>query len=334
MGDKEKGFSLRFRYFTIFLLCVLLTGTATAQAASEDFKAWLKDLRAEAISDGISRPVVYSALPDTMEPIEHVLKLDRAQPEGTTTYDGYIRKTVTSDRVEKGRAKMLGYNTLLNNVQKYYGVDKQFIVALWGIETSYGNNMGGYDVVTALATLAYDGRRGDYFRGELFKALKILDEGHIRQSGMKGSWAGAMGQSQFMPSSFFKFAVDFDKDGRRDIWNSEADVFASAANYLSLSGWKLGAPWGRRVKVPLTLDSRYMGVDNNYSLQFWHDKGVRLMTGQSVPFEGEYMASIIQPGGPGTTAYLVYDNYKTILKWNKSSYFATAVCVLADSIRR
>lgn len=325
---------MRFSVFSAFFLAFLLVFPAIgAHAAAQSFQVWLKALKTEAAHKGISRPVLEAALPDTLAPIARVLELDRKQPEGTTQFDDYLKRTVTPDRVQKGRVKMGAFGAVLKEVEKAYNVDRSVIVALWGIETAYGRNTGGYDVVHALATLAYDGRRGEFFRGELFKALKILEEGHIRHSGMKGSWAGAMGQSQFMPSSFMKFAVDFDKDGRRDIWTSEADVFASAANYLASHGWKKGRAWGRQVKLPKGLDRSLIGYDKAYSLQFWHDKGVRLASGKSVPFEGEYMASVVQPNSEGTTAYLVYENYKTILKWNKSSYFATAVLTLADKIR-
>lgn len=321
--------------FAFFLSLLILFTVTSAPAATQDFKSWLKDVRAEAARDhGISQAVIKRALPDTLKPIERILELDRKQPEGTVTFDEYLARTVTNDRVEKGRTQMLQNRRVLKEVEQAFGVDANFIVALWGIETSYGRVTGGYDVVNALATLAYDGRRSDYFRGELFKALQILEEEHISHTDMKGSWAGAMGQSQFMPSSFLRYAVDFNKDGKRDIWKSQPDVFASAANYLAENGWKRGAAWGRKVHVPETLDRQLLGVNSAYSLQFWHDKGVRLTDGKSaVPFEGEYMVSIVQPSGPGTTAYVIYDNFRVLLKWNKSSYFATAVSTLADRIK-
>lgn len=266
-------------------------------------------------------------------PIQRVLDLDREQPEGSPDFERYLRNVVSDLRVEKGREKIVSRNRLLDQVQNVYGVDKQVIVALWGVETMYGQNTGGYDVITALATLAYDGRRGSYFRDEMFKAMKIVDGGNIRLSQMKGSWAGAMGQDQFMPSSWFKFAVDFDKDGRRDIWTSEPDIFASAANYLATCGWKRGEPWGRKIRLPAGIDRQLIGINNSYSLQFWHDKGARLPGGGAIPFEGAYQASVVQPGGPGTQAYIVYDNYRVIMQWNKSTYFATAVGVLSDSLK-
>lgn len=315
----------------LFSFLVGWVGTPS-KAASQDFKSWLNILRTDAENYGISKPVISKALPDTLSPIPRILELDRAQPEGSPDFDRYIKSAVSPQRVEKGREKIIAYRRLLTDVEAAYNVDRQVIVALWGIETMYGKNTGGYDVVNALATLAYDGRRGPYFRDELFKALKILDEGHVSLSRMKGSWAGAMGQSQFMPSSFFKFAVDYNKDGRRDIWNTEADVFGSTANYLALSGWKKGVPWGRKVRLPASIDRQLLGVNNVYSLQSWHDKGIRLPNGTAVPFEGEYQASIVQPGGQGTQAYIVYDNYRVIMLWNKSTYFATAVGLLADSL--
>ncbi|MEZ0259455.1 MAG: lytic transglycosylase domain-containing protein [Alphaproteobacteria bacterium] len=322
-----------FRVIFFAVALVLLAPEAHAEQ-QKDFKTWLKEFKQEAVEKGISPAVVNRALPDTTKPIERVLELDRAQPEGKTKFEDYLKRTVTSERVQTGRTKAAGYRGVLNRVSETYGVEKQVIVALWGIETSYGRNTGGFDVVHALATLAYDGRRGSYFREELHKALKILQEGHVSHARMKGSWAGAMGQSQFMPTSFFRFAEDYNKDGRRDIWGTEADVFASAANYLSSSGWKKGVPWGRKVSLPAHFDPGLLGVNNTYTLQFWHDKGVRLPDGKtSIPFEGEYQASIVQPGGAGTAAFIVYDNYRVIMKWNKSSYFATAVGLLSDGIK-
>ena len=324
---------MRFTIWAALAAVMLGFWASPATAATHNFKTWLKELRTEAAQLGVSKETIARALPDTLAPIDRILELDRKQPEGTVTFDEYLKKAVNPDRIQKGRAKMAFYRKTLQRVEEAYGVDKQFIVALWGIETSYGTNTGGFDVVNALATLAYDGRRSDYFRGELFKALRILDEEHISHSKMKGSWAGAMGQSQFMPSSFLKFAVDFNKDGKRDIWTTEADVFASAANYLAESGWKKGAVWGRKVIIPHSLDRSLLGVNTTQTIQQWHDKGIRLADGKPVPFEGEYMASVVQPSGAGTTAFLVYENYRTLLKWNKSSYFASAVSTLAERLK-
>jgi membrane-bound lytic murein transglycosylase B len=324
---------VNFKIFALAIGFFMLAQPVNAFANTQDFSVWLKEAKREARQKGISAATVQDALPDTLKPIPRIIELDRKQPEGTTTFDAYLEKIVNRDRVEKGKTRMLNYPTLLGRVSKAYGVEPEVIVALWGVETNYGAITGGFDVIHALATLAYDGRRGEYFRGEMFKALRIVDEKHIKLSQMKGSWAGAMGQTQFMPSSFFNFAEDFNGDGKRDIWNTQADVFASAANYLAKSGWKKGQPWGRRVHVPNNIDTKLLGVDQRYTLQFWHEKGVRMPDGKSVPFEGAYQASVIQPGGPGTSAFIVYDNYQVILKWNRSSYFATSVGLLSDRLK-
>lgn len=311
---------------------MVLAGTAV-QANTQGFPSWLQDLRSEARARGISGATVSAALPDGLNPIPRVLELDRKQPESTKTFDAYLEGAVNAKRVRDGQARMMEYKTLLSRVSDAYGVPAEVIVALWGVETSYGSNTGGFSVVNALATLAYDGRRSAFFREELLKALEIVDAGHIRLADMRGSWAGAMGQCQFMPSSFLRFAEDFNKDGRRDIWGTQADVFASTANYLSSSGWKKNQPWGHRVVVPANIDRSLLGLDTQQTLQFWHDRGIRQPDGKSLPFEGAYHVSIIQPGGAGTSAFAVYDNYRVIMKWNKSNYFATSVGLLSDRLK-
>ncbi|MDY0008695.1 MAG: lytic murein transglycosylase [Bdellovibrionales bacterium] len=323
-------------FFRSLFMAVLLQTLAVpvAHAADKPFPQWMKEFKAEARQKGISDKTLAQAMPASLKPIDRIIELDRKQPEGTTQFDDYLERIVSRARVEKGITRMLTYPTLLGRVSNAYGVEKEVIVALWGVETNYGDYTGGFDIVNALATLAYDGRRSDYFRGELINALKILDEGHIKHENMKGSWAGAMGQVQFMPSSFFRFAEDFNGDGRRDIWTTQADVFASAANYLAKSGWKKGQPWGRKVSIPDDIDRNLLGVNNKYSLQYWHDRGVRLPDGKTtVPFEGQAQASIVQPSGPGTSAYMVYENFQVILKWNRSSYFATSVLLLSERLR-
>lgn len=305
-----------------------------ARAQNADFQSWLSGIRSEARTKGISSEILDEALPQDLQPIERVIELDRKQPENTKHLSTYLKQIISIDRVERGRTRLLNYNALLNRVQRDYGVDKQIIIALWGIETNYGLHSGKFDVPRALATLAYDGRRSDYFKGELFNALKILQDDHIKPDQMKGSWAGAMGQTQFMPSSFLKFAQDYDKDGKKDIWTSEPDAFASAAYYLAQNGWQLGKPWGHRVLLPKDFDAALLGLNQSYSLKFWNEHGVRLWNKKDVPFEGEYQASVIQPDGAGTPAFIVYDNYKVILRWNRSNYFATAVCMLSDRLKR
>ena len=303
-----------------------------ANAAQEDFRTWLDLTREQALKKGISPETVNEALNADLKPIPRIIELDRKQPEGKITFAQYRKNIVNDIRIAKGRKLLREHADILNKVSEKYDVQPQYIVALWGIETNFGGFTGGYDVVNALATLAYDGRRRDFFTDELMKALQILDEGHIKHADMKGSWAGAMGQSQFMPSSFLNFAQDFDGDGHKDIWNTKADVFASAANYLSESGWHGDERWGRLVEVPRDLPREYFDLDVKKSLAEWQRLGVRKSNGASLPNVEGMQASLVQPDGVGNSAYLVYNNYRVIMKWNRSTYFATSVGLLADAI--
>lgn len=312
---------------------LLLAGLLVPPAlAAGDFQQWLGDLRAEALREGVSPATLERALAG-IAPIPRILELDGKQPERTVTFDTYLSRAVTKARIKKARERMVTHKVQLAQVSKKYGVPARFIVALWGMETDFGGNMGGFKVVDALATLAYDGRRSAFFRGELLKALRILDEGHITPDRMLGSWAGAMGQCQFMPSSFFKYAQDGDGDGHRDIWTSHADVFASAANYLATVGWKTDQTWGRAVRLPKGADSAaWTGLDKQaLPLAAWAKRGVRSADGKPLP-KANIEAWMVQPDGPKGAAFLVYGNYRTIMDWNRSTYFATAVGILADHI--
>lgn len=301
-------------------------------AATQDFGTWMDQTREAALKKGISPETVQVALNSNIKPIDRIIELDRKQPEGKMTFAKYRSNIVNDLRIARGRKMMRENQALLNEVSEKYNVQPQYIVALWGIETNYGSNTGGFDVINALATLAYDGRRAEFFTSELMNALQIIDEGHISYEDMKGSWAGAMGQSQFMPSSFLTFAEDFNGDGRRDIWNTRADVFASAANYLSKSGWNGDERWGRLVEVPANLSRSYFDLDVKKSLAEWQSLGVRKANGNDLPMVDGMQASLVQPDGKGNSAYLVYNNYRTIMKWNRSTYFATSVGLLADAI--
>lgn len=305
--------------------------TPTVHAAPE-FQQWLGDLRLEALREGIRPDTVDTALAG-ITPIPRILELDGKQPERTISFDTYLSRAVTKTRIRKARERMVTHRALLQQVSAKYGVPARFIVALWGMETDFGGNMGGFKVVDALATLAYDGRRSAFFRGELLKALRILDEGHIAPDRMMGSWAGAMGQCQFMPSSFFKFAQDGNADGKRDIWTTHADVFASAANYLATVGWKTDQTWGRAVRLPKGADSTaWAGLDKaGQPLAVWAKRGLRTADGRPLP-KAAMDAWLVQPDGPKGRAFLVYANYRTIMDWNRSTYFATAVGILADHI--
>ena len=236
-----------------FVMLLANPATVTAQQADADFQRWLGDLKAEALGRGISEATLDAALRD-VSPIPRVLEKDRSQREFTLTFTRYMRSSITDSRVGRARALLEKHRALLERVQAKYGVQPRFLVSFWGLESNFGDHTGGFSVIGALATLAHDSRRSAFFRGELLNALRILDEGHIAVDRMSGSWAGAMGQLQFIPSTFVNFAVDFDGDGKRDIWNSLPDIFASAANYLSQEGWRGDETWGREVNLPPGFD--------------------------------------------------------------------------------
>ncbi len=306
----------------------LFAGTANAA----DFQTWLNGFKQEAALEGISQTTIQSAL-GNIRPLPKVIELDKKQPEKKITFAQYKKNVVNQQRITQGRQLLSQHKTDLLWVEKTFGVAPQYIVALWGIETNFGSNTGGFKVVDSLATLAWEGRRAEFFKNELLKALKIIDEGHISAAAMKGSWAGAMGQCQFMPSSFDSFAVDANGDGHKDIWNTKIDVFASAANYLSKSGWKHGERWGRRVNIPNNFSTDLIGPKIIKPLSYWSSQGVRDINGGALPAEN-ISASIVAPDGVGGESYIVYNNYQTIMKWNRSTYFATSVGLLADAIAR
>jgi membrane-bound lytic murein transglycosylase B len=242
-----------------------------------------------------------------------------------------VDRIITDEKIAKGRHKYEEHSDLLREIGERYGVQPRFIVALWGIETDFGRVTGAFQVLPALATLAYDSRRSAYFRSELFHALTIIDEGHTTPERMIGSWAGAMGQPQFMPSTFVRFAVDYDGDGRRDIWTTPADVFASAANYLSRSGWRNDHTWGREVRLPEVLEPTLFGLEVVKKLDEWNGLGLRRVNGRPLP-KRDLVASLIRPVEGEGPAYLVYDNFRMLMKWNRSIFFALTVGQLADRI--
>ncbi len=301
-----------------------------AAGGTVSFQKWVEELHREAAAQGIRPSTLKSAL-GALKPLPRVIELDRKQPEFTLTFRQYMDKVVPAARVEKGRRLLRENRALLDEVGAKFGVQPRFMVAFWGIESDFGRLTGGFPVIHALATLAFDGRRSAYFRGELINALKILDGGHIGLAKMSGSWAGAMGQSQFMPSSFLAYAVDHDGDGRKDIWKTKADVFASAANYLARVGWKGDQTWGRPVRLPEGFDTGLASLKVRKRLSEWQGLGVRRADGGDLP-KRDLVASLVLAEGPESPAFLVYANYHAILKWNRSTFFALAVGSLAERI--
>ncbi|WP_235062880.1 lytic murein transglycosylase [Paramagnetospirillum caucaseum] len=303
---------------------------AATVTADSGFSAFLAGIRTEALEKGLRPQTLDTALANVTH-IDRVIELDRKQPEFTLSFNEYLGRIVTPSRVEEGRRKLAENKALLTEIERRYGVQPRFVVALWGIETNFGKNTGGMSVVSSLATLAYDGRRSKYFRTELMSALAILDQGHIAPANMIGSWAGAMGQCQFMPSTFLKFAVDWDGDGKRNIWTNRSDALASAANYLSQEGWKGDQTWGRAVRLPADFPRALLGADTRKSVREWAALGVKAADGKALPAR-ELSASIVLAEGTKGPAFLVYDNFRTTMKWNRSTFFALAAGHLADRI--
>ena len=306
-----------------------------ALAAKVEFSEYVDSLKQEARGLGISEVTLEKAFVNvTYKP--RAVKADRNQPEKKLTLDQYLAKALPDWRIEQARDMYRKHYRELNRIGKQYGVQPRFIVALWGIESSFGKRMGNYNIIDALSTLAYDGRREAFFRKEVMAALTILDQGHIEVENMKGSWAGAMGQCQFMPSSFVSYAQDGNSDGRKDIWSTKSDVFASAANYLSQSGWNDEYTWGREVEVPDSLPLNLVGRQKNKAqkLQEWNRLGVRQANGRELPkLSNDIDAWLIMPDDRNGRAYLIYNNYQVLMKWNRSYYFGVAVSQLADKLK-
>lgn len=310
-----------------FLTLVLLSSYVSAQQQS--FDDWLSELRAEAASLGISEATL-AALDDLEEPLPRVLELDSSQPEFVQTFTRYLSLRVTDRQVERGQQLLRQHATLLEQVRQRYGVQPQYLAAFWAVESNFGNNTGGFSVLQALATLAYDPRRADFFRSQMLTALRIIDDGHISAESMSGSWAGAMGQLQFMPSVFYQHGVDGDGDGRIDIWNSLPDIFYSAANFLSKSGWKGDERWGREVLLPSDFDFSLAGTQTRKPLQEWRDLGLRQTSGAPIPVAADMQASVVIPAGAQGPAFLTYDNFRVTRVYNTPIFYALTVGHLAD----
>ncbi len=331
------------------LVCLLL-GAAVApraeQPAAPDavapvrFAAFLDELKAEAIRRGISETVAATAL-DGLAPSPVVVERDRSQAEAVLTIDAYVRRRLTPATVRQAQRMATTHRAVLERVGKTYGVQPRYLVAVWGLESNFGRFTGVRPTVQALATLAYDGRRGELFKNELFDALRIVERGDIDLARLKGSWAGAMGQPQFMPSSYLKYAEDFDGDGTRDIWANHGDVFASIANYLKAYGWDGESTWGRQVLVPggaAALAERAgargegcraeRALSRRRYLSEWQAMGVRAMGGRDLPAV-ERQASLLDAGD---RQFLVYGNYEAILGYNCANAYALSVAMLGDRV--
>ena len=292
------------------------------------FDRWVSELRAEALSLGISIRTL-EALDELNAPLQKVLEYDSSQPEFVQTFTRYLGLRVTPNQVARGRSLLQEHRELLEEVNQRYGVRPHYLAAFWAIESNFGRNTGGFSVLQALATLAFDPRRAGFFREQLLIALKIIDEGHISSADMTGSWAGAMGQLQFMPTIFDSYAIDGDGDGRVDIWNSLPDIFYSAANFLNQSGWQGGERWGREILLPSDFDYSLSGLMTRKTVNEWSEFGVTQVSGDKLP-NALMSASIVLPAGASGPAFLAYSNYRVTLAYNPSTFYALTVGHLAD----
>ena len=312
---------------TFLFLAVLAAGPVQAQ---DDFDSWLGAFRQDARAQGIS-PATLDAALSGVEPNERVIELDRRQPEFLQTFSNYLERRVTPAQVARGQDQLEQHAALLDAVEQKYGIPKTVLVAFWGLETNYGGYLGNHPVPLALATLAFDPRRGAFFRGELLQALRIIDAGHVAAADMKGSWAGAMGQVQFMPSTYLRYAVDGDGDGRKDLWASLPDALNSAAHFLSELGWRPGERWGREVLLPESFDWDLARPGVKKRVDEWAALGVLRADGDTLP-DSDMQGAIVLPQGHAGPAFLVYRNFEVMMAWNRSINYALAVGHLSDRL--
>ncbi|WP_370627562.1 lytic murein transglycosylase [Comamonas sp. Y33R10-2] len=302
---------------------------AEASIQASSFAHWKQEFAPRASAAGISDRTLQKALASAkLQP--SIIRLDRSQPEFTRTPWQYLDSAVSAQRIKTGKLKMQEYATALQAASQRYGVPAQVIAAIWGMESNYGSNFGSFSAIDALATLAFDGRRAEWAQKELIAALRIIDNGDIDAAHMIGSWAGAMGNTQFLPSVFLQYAVDADGDGRRDIWGSMADVAASTANYLASSGWTASEPWSAEVRLPSSFDYARTEISIRQNSSSWAAEGVQSINGQALPdMTG---ASIIAPAGARGPAFMVGKNFRAILRYNNSTNYALGVSVLSSQL--
>jgi membrane-bound lytic murein transglycosylase B len=319
---------MEFYLKCILLLIGFMFTLTSVDADTIQWENWLKDLRQEAAAKEV-KPQLFDRIFNTRTPSKRHIQLDRSQPETRLTFYKYRDTRGDQYRIKLGRQEYKRYEDILEEVGKQYGVNPCFIVALWGLESSYGRFMGSFDVIRSLATLAYDGRRSEFFRKELLLALKMVNDGHVALEDFKGEWAGGSGHPQFLPSSWNKHAVDYDLDGRKDIWKTHADVFASIANYLHQNGWQAGQPVMVTVTLPDDFDQNLLGYKQEKTVREWQQLGVRIKPHQG-PVDTSLRVSIVQPyGGP---ILMAFNNFKVLLKWNYSSFYAGTVNYVAEQI--
>jgi membrane-bound lytic murein transglycosylase B len=324
---------LRHFLIPVLLPAVLTAALPTFAVASDDeraFRTCIENLQSVARLQDVPEPLVSDVL-GSLRHQPRVIELDRDQPEFRQSFSAYLKARVSDARVRRGRELYQQHQQLLERLSREYGVPGHYLVAFWGMETNFGAYLGGMPTLDSLATLACDPRRSEYFTDELMTALQLLARENLDPSEMRGSWAGAMGHTQFMPSSYMAHAVDGDGDGIIDLWNSETDALTSAANYLANLGWQRGERWGREVRLPDGFPYLETGLSNRATLEHWRTLHVRQANGSALP-SVDMHGSVIVPMGHRGPAFLVYANFEVIMKWNRSQAYAIAVGRLADRI--
>lgn len=327
---------------------VLLWESSLAQEPGS-FDSWLAELRAEALDRGYSQRAVELAFSEIREPVQRIVSNDRNQAEVVETYADYLGRRVSEWKIRNGRTRMVEHRELLGEIESSYGVQSRFLIAIWGMETNFGTYPITEPLFSALATLAYDKRRAEFYRAQFFDALTMLDSGFPPYELMKSSWAGAMGQSQFIPENYLRYSVDFDQDGKRDIWNSHADALASIANYFAEYGWNDDETWGRKVTLPTTQEAtlptdqggvppderceRYRSLGVWRDLQDWQRLGVRQEDGSDLP-RRSIPAALLTADADDGEGYIVYRNFCTIMRFNPAFKYALSIGLLSDLVAR
>ncbi|KKB76911.1 lytic transglycosylase [Devosia soli] len=318
---------IRSRLSKLVLALTFLSGAALPALASADF---VRGLWPDAQANGVSRQAFEASFAG-YSPDAKIMELTRKQPEFSQTVQQYIAKRVTDAQAAKGQGMAREWSQTLAGAEQRFGVQSEIVLAIWGMETNFGGFMGGTNTIYALATLTENGYRPDFFRKELLTALRIVSDGHVQPNDMIGSWAGAMGHTQFMPSSFMRYAIDYNGDGRKDIWNSVPDALGSTANYLNAFGWRPGETWGYEVKVPAVFDFAKARQLEKAPLGQWQQMGISRVSGRPFPRAGD-MARLYMPAGASGPAFLLLPNFDVIKRYNNSDSYALAVGHLADRI--
>lgn len=329
------NFNLPFNLSTLTKVSLAFILPITSMAAhsvvaNENFSQCKINIQQTAINEGFS-PFITEEIVNELSEIKRVVELDKRQPEFTQTFEQYIKARVTNYHVKTGKKKLLDNKALFDSLEKKYGVPRQYLVSFWGLETVFGKHKGKMSVLNSLATLACDQRRSEFFTQELFNLFILLETEKVNKVQLQGSWAGAMGHMQFMPSAFLQYAVDGDNDGKVDIWQSEADALTTAANYLNKIGWQPTERWGREVVLPEDFDFSQVEFDQYFPLTHFAQLGIKTNNNKQLP-DYKIDAELFLPAGHQGPAFLLYPNFNVIMTWNLSKSYALSVGVLANKL--